>query len=336
MTIEAHAYARAGLLGNPSDGYFGKTISIIIKNFGARVSLEPTPELRIEAHDRDLNVFGNMDELAERVSLYGYYGGERLIKAAIKLFHKYCKSSDIALENKNFTIRYHSDIPRQVGLAGSSAIVTATMRALMEFYDVDIPIEILPSLTLAAEREELGINAGLQDRVIQAYEGCLYMNFDRELLEKNNCGAYERLDPGLLPPMFVAFKIRLGKVSGHALNKIRIGYDRGDRHVIDTLSSIAELAEKGRQALLDGDAGLLHDLMNENFDLRSKIQAISNSNHEMVETARKCGAAAKFSGSGGSVIGMYEGAEMLARLTDAFNKIEATVIRPIVTERDSA
>ena len=25
MIITAHAYARAGLVGNPSDGYFGKT-----------------------------------------------------------------------------------------------------------------------------------------------------------------------------------------------------------------------------------------------------------------------------------------------------------------------
>ena len=28
MAVESVAYARAGLMGNPSDGYFGKTISI--------------------------------------------------------------------------------------------------------------------------------------------------------------------------------------------------------------------------------------------------------------------------------------------------------------------
>ena len=59
MIIETHAYARAGLLGNPSDGYFGKTISIIVANFGAHVLLYETPELRIESSDSDRNVYKN-------------------------------------------------------------------------------------------------------------------------------------------------------------------------------------------------------------------------------------------------------------------------------------
>jgi len=43
MIIETRAYARAGLLGNPSDGYFGKTISVIVRNFGASITLWPSP-----------------------------------------------------------------------------------------------------------------------------------------------------------------------------------------------------------------------------------------------------------------------------------------------------
>ena len=139
MIIEKMAYARAGLLGNPSDGYFGKTISIIIKNFAAHISLYESPELKIEMQAQDVNEFTNVHDLIERINLHGYYGGDRLIKAAIKKFVQYCQSRKIRLENKNFSIRYHSTIPRQVGLAGSSAIITATMRALMEFYSVKIP-----------------------------------------------------------------------------------------------------------------------------------------------------------------------------------------------------
>ena len=40
--IETYAYARAGLLGNPSDGYYGKTISLLMRNFRARVVLYPS------------------------------------------------------------------------------------------------------------------------------------------------------------------------------------------------------------------------------------------------------------------------------------------------------
>jgi len=147
-------------LGNPSDGYFGKTISIIVGNFGAHVSLYQTPELQIEPQTQDRNVYRNIFDLVDSVSLVGYYGGDRLIKATIKKFWEYCEQHGARLNSKNFTIRYHSSIPRQVGLAGSSAIITATMRALMQFYDVKIPLEILPSLILSVETDELGINAG--------------------------------------------------------------------------------------------------------------------------------------------------------------------------------
>ncbi len=330
MIIETRAYARAGLLGNPSDGYFGKTISIIVKNFGAHVSLYQTPELRIEPQQEDLHVFRSIHELAEQVQLTGYYGGIRLIKAAIKTFYDYCTQKGIRLSSRNFTIRYRSSIPRQVGLAGSSAIITATMRALIQFYGVDIPREILPTLILQAEQKELGINAGLQDRVIQVYEGCVYMDFDRQLMEKQGHGRYEPLDPVLLPDLYIAYRTDLSKISGKVLNNIRSRYESGDKEVVQTLQNIAALAEKGREALLHRDYATLNRLINLNFDYRRKIMPIDPVSLKMVETARACGASAKFCGSGGSIIGVYRGDEMLTRLIVELKKLNARVIRPYV------
>jgi glucuronokinase len=83
MIIETRAYARAGLLGNPSDGYNGKTLSIIVRNFGAVVTLYESPSLVIEEQEEDLNRFSSIYQLSEQVSLTGYYGGARLLKAAI-------------------------------------------------------------------------------------------------------------------------------------------------------------------------------------------------------------------------------------------------------------
>jgi Mevalonate kinase len=330
MIIESRAFARAGLLGNPSDGYFGKTVSIIIRNFGASVSLYETPELKIEETEVDLNTFRNVHHLADSVKLTGYYGGTRLIKAAIKKFLEYCETNHIRISNKNFTIRYRSSIPRQVGLAGSSAIVTASMRALMKFYEVEIPQHILPTLILKAETEELGINAGLQDRVIQVYEGCVYMDFEKEHLLANGFGKYETIDPKLLPKLYLAYKIELGKVSGTVLNNIREKYDKGDQLVHDTLAELASVAEQGRTAILNKDYETLNKLINHNFDLRCKIMNISESNMELVNTARCCGASAKFSGSGGAIIGMYEDDEMLHKLIINLRKINARVIKPII------
>lgn len=330
MIIETRAFARAGLLGNPSDGYFGKTISIIVRNFGASISLYETPELRIEEMDVDQNTFRNIYHMVDSVKLSGYYGGTRLIKAAIKKFVEYCEINDIRICNKNFTIRYRSSIPRQVGLAGSSAIVTAAIKSLMQFYEVEIPKHLLPTLILKAETEELGINAGLQDRVIQVYEGCVYMDFEKEHLQKKGFGIYEPIDSTLLPKLYLAYKVELGKVSGAVLSNIREKYEKGDTLVIDALSEIADLAKQGKDAILKQDYEKLNKLINANFDLRCKIMNISESNMELVNTARNCGASAKFSGSGGAIIGMYEDDEMLQKLIVNLQKINARVIKPII------
>ncbi|MFZ5518069.1 MAG: mevalonate kinase family protein [Candidatus Zhuqueibacterota bacterium] len=330
MTIETCAYARAGLLGNPSDGYFGKAISISVRNFAARVRITESALLRVLPARQDRNEFDSMADLVARTELHGYDGGERLLKAAIKIFHDYCLSNGIELARKNFTMEYDSSIPRQIGLAGSSAIVTAAMRGLMQFYGVTIPLPLLPTLILNAELQELGIHAGLQDRVIQVYEGCVYMDFDQTFVQKHGHGAYEPLSPDLLPALYIAYNPQLGKISGRLLSDIRLKYDRGDAHVIGTLNRIASLAERGKTALRQGDFDLLHGLMNENFDRRSEIMPVSEPNKELVRTARACGASAKFAGSGGSIIGMYPSEESLHRLKIAMKKCGADVIIPQV------
>lgn len=330
MIIETRAFARAGLLGNPSDGYNGKTISIIVKNFGAQISLYESPELHIEARDQDLNLFKNVHELVESVNLTGYYGGSRLVKAAIKKFVEYCDQQNIRLHNRNFTIRYHSSIPRQIGLAGSSAIITATFRALMKFYNITIEKEIMPSLVLEAEVDELGINAGLQDRVIQTYEGCVFMDFEKTHLEKYGYGIYEVLEPKLLPRLYIAYKTDLGKISGAVLNNIRSGYNNGDEKIINTLKEIAECAEMGKHAILKRDYTLLFDLTNKNFDLRASIMKISKDNMELISVARNCGASAKFTGSGGSIIGTYRNDDTLKKLVVEMKLINARVLKPYI------
>jgi glucuronokinase len=331
VIIESRAYARAGLLGNPSDGYFGKTISLIIKNFSAYISLYESPELVIEILEQDKNVYRNIYDLVDRIKLHGYYGGDRLIKASIKSFYDYCNEHDIRIQNKNFSVRYSSSIPRQVGLAGSSAIITATMKALIKFFEVDIKKEVLPSIILSAETKELGINAGLQDRVIQVYEGLVYMDFEEKFLKSNNFGKYESLSPENLPKIYLAYKDTLGKVSGAVLNDIYSRYRRGDKLVIETLNEIANCASDGKKAIQNSDHDSLASLINRNFDLRAKIMNISDENKQMVEIARKCGASAKFAGSGGSIIGTYRDDEMLTKLIMELKKINVRVVKPFIS-----
>ena len=331
MIINTSAYSRAGLIGNPSDGYFGKTISIIVKNYYADITLYETPELTIIPNQRDKSIFPGIHELIEDVRLSGYYGGVRLIKAAIKRFGDYCEENNIELEKKNFSIRYNTNIPRQIGLAGSSAIITATIRALLKFYNVEIPKIILPNIILSTETDELGITAGLQDRVIQTYEGVVYMDFSENIIKKQGYGYYEPLDPGLLPPLYIAYRTILSEISGITHSNIKDRFERGDKKVQNAMKYFATLTEEAKECIRSRNHKRLGELIDANFDKRAEFWPVSPQNRQLIQTARNCGASAKFTGSGGSIIGIYNGEAMYEKLAEEFAKIDTVIFKPTIT-----
>ncbi|HEX7594510.1 MAG TPA: GHMP kinase [Anaerolineae bacterium] len=331
IIIRKRAYARAGLLGNPSDGYNGKTISISVRNFWAEVVLYEWDAVEIVLAEDDRARFSSIYDLAKDVKLHGYYGGIRLIKATIKRFVDYCAARSIKLDDRKFSVRYQTNIPRQVGLAGSSAIIVATIRCLMEFYGVEIPREVQPSLVLAVEKEDLGIAGGLQDRVIQVYEGAAFMDFDlarERIIDGYKCYAYEPLDPRLLPRLYVAFNVSLSEPTEVFHNDIRGRYDRGEAPVIAAMKHFAELAAAGRAALFEHDDARLARLMDENFDTRRRIFNLAPWQVEMVEVARRCGASAKFAGSGGAIVGTYRDEAMFEDLREHLAAIGSHTIKP--------
>jgi glucuronokinase len=325
------AYARAGLLGNPSDGYNGKTISLSVRNYWAEVVLYEWDAVEIVLADDDRAKFDSVNELARDVRLHGYYGGIRLIKATIKRFVEHCQARGLPLHDRKFSVRYHTTIPRQVGLAGSSAIIVATLRCLMEFYGIEIPIEAQPTFVLLVEQEELGITVGLQDRVIQVYEGLVYMDFDvqqERTVDGLRCYRYEPLDPALVPPLYVAHHETLGEPTEVFHNNIRERFLRGDPTVVDAMRCLAELAARGRDALLERDADCLAQLVDANFDTRRSIYRLPPWQIEMVETARACGASAKFAGSGGAIVGTYYGEAMVENVSRRLAAIGSRTVKP--------
>jgi glucuronokinase len=334
MIISASAYARAGLVGNPSDGYFGKTISFIIRNFAANVKLWESPHFEIVPTHGDFARFDSVSEFLRDQKLHGYYGGMRLIKAAVKRFHDHFRREGVELDDRSFTISYQTNIPRLVGLSGSSAMVTATFRALMAFYEVSVPQHLLPTLTLSVEKDELGISAGLQDRVIQAYEGIVYMDFDRSLLESRGYGSYEPLYPPKLPPLYVAYDPARAEVSDVPHRNLRDLFNRGDKMVVDAMQRYRGLTDEGKAALMKGNWDELGRVMNANFDLRRTIMNIAPENLLMVEVARSTGASAKFAGSGGAICGLYKDGRHYQQLVDALARIHCTVLRPMIFETE--
>ena len=181
---------------------------------------------------------------------------------------------------------------------------------------------------LSVENNELGISAGLQDRVAQAFEKPVFMNFDKEIMEKQGYGDYKILHTDNFPPFYIAFRKNLSEVTEILHNNLKARFNIGEEKVLQAMTRWGQITEEFKTALLDNDRKTMHELINENFDLRKELVPISSGNIEMVDLARSVGASAKFTGSGGAIIGTYENEEMYSKLKDLMNNHEIEVIKP--------
>lgn len=325
------AFARAGLLGNPSDQYEGKALAISVCNFAAEVMIEAAPHFEIERGPAEAVVFADFREAVDAVRERGCDDAVRLLRAALLRFADRLEadaSGGLAPDDPRlrFRVRHVTSIPRQVGLAGSSAIVVATLRALSRWFSAPIAPDVLAELALAAELDDLGIPAGPMDRVVQSYEGLLYMDF----ASPRSSASYERLDSALLPPLFVAWDPRGGDASGKTHGDVRFRWLRGDPEVRRAMAEFPVLAEEGRACLERGDFAGLRKRVDRNFDLRASIYRLRARDVEMVRVGRVEGAAVKFCGSGGAVIGILDDDSEFEKIERAYAHAGFRAIRPVV------
>ncbi|KAF3847194.1 hypothetical protein F7725_020222 [Dissostichus mawsoni] len=271
--ITYRSFARVGLMGNPSDGFNGKTIAMSISNFWAEVTLVESQTLVLVPHPlNDPTEFGSLQDLFCISRKEGYLGGLRLLQATCKKFYQFCSKQGIALTKQNFTL---------------NAIVSATLKCLMKFYNItdnDLPKPIRANFILNVETDELFITAGLQDRVVQVYEGLVYMDFSKNLMAEQ-------------------------------------GY--GEPLVVEAMKSFAELTDQARMALQDRDWRRLAQLMDQNFELRRSVytdDCLGPGNLKMVQLARQFGSAVKLPGSGGAVVGLCLDEEKLVEMRQAFQE----------------
>ncbi|XP_073719309.1 glucuronokinase with putative uridyl pyrophosphorylase [Misgurnus anguillicaudatus] len=324
--ITCRSYARVGLMGNPSDGFNGKTIAMTIANFWAEVTMVESQTLGLLPHPlNDPTEFGSLQDLFRISRKEGYLGGLRLLQATCKKFYQFCSEQGIALSKQNFTLKYDTNIPRQVGLAGSSAIVSATLKCLMKFYNItdnDLPKPVRANFILNVETDELFITAGLQDRVVQVYEGLVYMDFSKQLMDDRGYGEYIPLDMTDLPLFWLAY---LGDPSdsGRIHSNVRQRWLNGESVVVEAMKSFADLTDQARAAFQCKDWPRLAQLMDENFQLRRSVytdDCLGPGNLKMANLAKQFGSAVKLPGSGGAVVGLCLDHERLVEMKRAFQE----------------
>ena len=323
-TASGHAFPRAGLLGNPSDIYGGKALAFSFENFRASVQIHAMPPSTNPGSDAEALDVPDFTRLAVPPQHPDLDGVAPLLLAACRRFHHGVPDLDLRGSRRRFQVAWETDIPRQVGLAGSSALVIAALRALAQWFQLELPPLRLATLALEAETEELGITAGPMDRIAQAFEGLLLMDFDETLPETG----VTRIDPDLLPPLFVAWDPGGGEASGRVHGDVRARWLAGDPDLRKGIAIFPAVVDDGMECLSRGDRAGFRAAIDRNFDTRAAIWPIGKRDRQMIEIARKLGAGAKFCGSGGAVVGCLEHGDRFGDLEKAYGEAGFQAICP--------
>lgn len=298
--------------------------------FEARVTVEPADRLEIMATEADEPRWASVGDLVDRVDRHGYGTGPQLLAATIRTFADVALSLEYrGFDRHAFRLTYSTSIPRQVGLGGSSALVVATLKSLTELTGIEIPLNVLPSIALRVETEQLGISAGLQDRVVQSYGGLVAMNFGEMATDARfgvAYGDYRPIDTVNLPSLFLAYREQAAEPSDGYHRVLRRRFDEGDGAVRETLRSLAALVVEGEAALRWDNRERFGELMAENMRLRRLLGPIPEAQLELVEAAEDCDCPATFAGSGGAVVGAYTDPEQLRKLTARLSSVDAVTI----------
>ena len=291
--------ARAALAGNPSDGHGGTVVATLVPSLAATVSARQSSHFEFDGFsDR----FESVGEISEWIDHRRFDADQPLAHAALAVLHR-----RFGGDLEPHTFRVSTTIPRSLGLAGSSAIVIAAIRTMVDAHRDDPWArelagrpELIASLALEAERGLLGIAAGLQDRVVQALGGTVAMEFGDEHMHTVNgldIGSYRPLGP-LPTGIFVAY--RLGTAGDSGLVHARA--DPLDPAFGQAMRLAAEAGRAAADAIDAADAGALGAAMDTTFDQRAAVFPLDPAHVEMVDVARSNGASANYTGSGGSII----------------------------------
>ena len=221
-------------------------------------------------------------------------------------------------------IRWGTDIPRSVGLAGSSAIVIAVLRALCATHRCPLAPAALAQLALEVETEDLGIAAGLQDRIAQVYGGVTFMDF-------GSPPRFEPLPVELLPPLVVAWRDVHAEDSGIVHSDLRERYARGEPRVTEALAELGQLAHRARDAVLAGDRDELARCADGSFHARAAMLKLHPRHVEMINVARTAGAGANYAGSGGAIVCVCRDAAHQTAVIEALARVGCAAIAPRIS-----
>jgi D-glycero-alpha-D-manno-heptose-7-phosphate kinase len=222
-----------------------------------------------------------------------YDGKLDLVKAAIRKL--------VAAEHRGFDLLLHSDAPPGSGLGASSAMMVVLVGLLKEFENLPLTDYEIAELACVLEREELGIQGGLQDQYAAAFGGFNYIEFlpDHVVVNplKISLDVMNELQYNLL--LCYTGTMRL---SAHIIQDQVAGYERREAKTMQALRELKALTIEMKRALLRRELDNFGELLHREWQYKKTLSSrISNAQlDELYESAREYGAlGGKITGAGG-------------------------------------
>ena len=104
--------------------------------------------------------------------------------------------------------------------------------------------------------------------------------------------------------------------------------ENGNHDTVFHLHRDSQIESTGMDHLVADQGDKIAPLLNRNFDLRRETCQLSPGNLAMVDSARATGASAKFTGSGGAIVGTYESEDMFQDIRTSLEALGCEVFKP--------
>lgn len=201
---------------------------------------------------------------------------------------------ELGLSDKLIAIEVFPNVPRAMGLGGSAAIAVAVIRALNDFFDLDLNPERINQLAFQCERSAHGNPSGVDNTIATYGEPLLYQP------STNSADiAHEIIHPAKPVPLVVGMSGN-ESLTANMVEQVRQAHERRKVAYDMVFDQMAVITTDGAEAFTRGNLAELGELMNIAHGCLNTIQVSTPALEEMVFLARSTGAlGAKITGAGG-------------------------------------
>ncbi|WP_407378988.1 mevalonate kinase [Methanobrevibacter sp.] len=289
MKAMASAPAKMILFGEHSVVYGEPAIAGAV-NKRAYVEIKPSYNNKSILKSYDLNFEVELDTRNKSYKLKK--GKPGIIRYILEAFHRVHDHSPIVMT-------LSSEIPIGSGLGSSAAVTVATLAALYRYHNIRFDKKSLSHDAHMVEQAVQGVASPL-DTLVSTYGGLVYLSRNK---------VFEPFKINLNVPFVVGYTNKHGN-TGKMVKDVRYLKNRNPKIINPVITSMGNLTNYGKQAILKRDYKKIGELMNINHGFLDVLGVNTPELSRMVYTARECGAiGSKITGAGGggSIIALCPG-----------------------------